>query len=95
MLYKRWREIARENRETIALREVATGRNWTFEQLEGEVERRAETIGHVFPQGDNAEFIFQVLEAWRSNSVVCPLDAGQSATLSSGALRSPCGGTVA
>lgn len=86
MLYKRWREIARENRDIIALREVATGRSWTFEQLEGEVERRAETIGHVFPQGDNAEFIFQVLEAWRSNSVVCPLDAGQSATLGAGPL---------
>ena len=86
MLYQRWREIARENRAAIALREVATGRSWTFEQLACEVERRAETIGPVFPQGDNADFIFQVLEAWRSNSVVCPLDAGQSATLTSGAL---------
>src|SRR5436305_10239265 len=86
MLYERWREIARENRDAMALREVATGRCWTFQQLGGEVERRAPTIGHVFPQGDNAEFVFQVLEAWRSRSIVCPLDAGQSATLAADGL---------
>src|SRR5258706_229491 len=80
MLYERWREIARENRDAIALREIATGRNWTFEQLSGEVERRAPSTGHVFPRGDNAEFVLQVLEAWRSRSILCPLDAGQSAT---------------
>src|SRR5258706_697774 len=86
MLYERWREIARENRDAIALREIATGRNWTFEQLSGEVERRAPSTGHVFPRGDNAEFVLQVLEAWRSRSIVCPLDAGQSATMAGGAL---------
>ena len=80
MLYERWREIAQAGRDQIALRELASGRQWTFRELA----RLAEPAGRVdsklaFPQGGSADFIFSVLRAWRSGQVVCPLESEQSA----------------
>ncbi|MEI9959917.1 MAG: hypothetical protein WDM76_01940 [Limisphaerales bacterium] len=78
MLYERWRKIAQERRDELALREVASGKCWTFGELfavgETHVGDKTKTI---FPQGHSVEFIFNLLAAWRENKIVCPLEIGQ------------------
>jgi long-chain acyl-CoA synthetase len=76
MLYERWQKIARDRRNEVALRDLASGRCWTFAQLD----RAAETPlpgkpAMVCPQGHSPEFIFAVLRGWRSRAVVCPLES--------------------
>jgi len=78
MLYERWRQIARENRGELALRETVSGRAWSFCQLDAASESGPATAGPIaFPQGISAEFIVVVLRAWRTGQAVCPLEAGQ------------------
>jgi long-chain acyl-CoA synthetase len=76
VLYECWQRIAREWRNEIALRDLATGQSWTFAQLNREAENHLPgNPAIVFPQGHAPEFIFTVLRAWRQNAVVCPLEA--------------------
>ncbi|MGA2787929.1 MAG: hypothetical protein ABSF60_10410, partial [Verrucomicrobiota bacterium] len=78
MLYERWRKIAGEHRNEIALRDFASGQRWTFAKLFAAGE--AQTIGRagtVFPQGHAPEFILDLLAAWRENRMACPLEPGQ------------------
>jgi long-chain acyl-CoA synthetase len=79
MLYERWRKIAGERRNELALRDFDSGQCWTFEELfiAGEKEKIGPT-GTVFPQGHSPEFILNLLAAWRENKIACPLEAGQS-----------------
>jgi acyl-coenzyme A synthetase/AMP-(fatty) acid ligase len=79
MLYERWREIAGERRNKIALRDTASGCRWTFAELfaAGEAEAIG-PAGMAFPRGHSPEFILGLLAAWRENQVVCPLEPGQS-----------------
>jgi acyl-coenzyme A synthetase/AMP-(fatty) acid ligase len=79
MLYERWRNISSERRNQPALRDFTTGRRWTFAELFAAGESRAVTESpFVFPRGQSAAFILDVLAAWRENKTVCPLDPGQS-----------------
>jgi len=79
MLYERWRQIVKENRNELALCEVASGQQWTFGQLDAAAESAATaTDAIVYPRGISAEFIFAVLHAWRAGKVVCPLEVGQA-----------------
>jgi long-chain acyl-CoA synthetase len=79
MLYERWRQIAQEHRNEIALQDVALSGRWTFAQLAAATESGSSGAGTVvYPQGATAEFIFTVLRGWRSGKVVCPLETGQS-----------------
>jgi acyl-CoA synthetase (AMP-forming)/AMP-acid ligase II len=76
MLYEHWQKTARERRTEIALRDLASGRCWTFAQLNDEAEKPLpEKAAMVHPQGNSPEFILAVLRAWREGKVVCPLDA--------------------
>jgi long-chain acyl-CoA synthetase len=78
MLYECWRAIAARYRSEIALRELASGRSWTFDQLASEVERSsAPATEVVFPQGLSADFVLGVIQGWRHGKVVCPLEAEQ------------------
>jgi long-chain acyl-CoA synthetase len=77
MLYDRWREIARKFAGELALRDLPTGRSWTFAQLDAAVQGVDSSA--VFPQGNRPEFIIDVLSAWRSGRVVCPIEPGQPA----------------
>ena len=78
MLYERWLEIAQARRDELALRDLTTGRDWTFAQLAAAGETpplHCEPL--VFPRGNSAEFLLAVLRAWRLGQVICPLETGQ------------------
>ena len=78
MLYERWRQVARERGNELALRELASGQQWTFAELARQAERLpvcGATV--VYPQSHSAEFIFTLLRAWRDSAVVCPLEPEQ------------------
>jgi len=87
MLYDCWRQIADSRPNQLALSELATGRRWTFSQLatateSGHGQREAIT----FPQGTSAEFILELLRAWRTRQIVCPLELGQERPVLAGSL---------
>lgn len=78
MLYERWRRVAQERGNELALRDLASGQRWTFAELA----RRAERLPKyddpvVFPQSHGADFVFGVLRGWRDHTVVCPLEPKQ------------------
>jgi len=80
MLYDRWRQIARERRAEIALRDEASNGQWTFTELAQVTENGLpDDPPVVYPHGISADFIFSVLRAWRYGRVVCPLETGQAA----------------
>ena len=75
MLYEHWQKVTQSRRNTVALRDLASGRSWTFAQLDRESETPLpDDAPMVFPQGHSPEFIFAVLRAWRRGKVVCPLE---------------------
>ena len=76
MLFERWQKVAQDRRNEVALRDLASGRCWTFAQLDHESETPLpDHPVMIFPQGHSPEFIFTVLRAWRWRRVVCPLEA--------------------
>jgi acyl-CoA synthetase (AMP-forming)/AMP-acid ligase II len=75
MLYDLWQQVARAHRDELALRDVASGRRWTFGQLAAAGEAFPAATGPVlYPRGHAARFIIEVLGAWRGGKVVCPLE---------------------
>ena len=82
MLYEQWRQIADAFGSRMALRDLTMGATWTFGEIKAVAEQRHGLKGEIiFPQGSSAEFIFKVLQAWRNNQVVCPLEEGQAPQL--------------
>ena len=79
MLYERWRRIARDKRDEIALRDFAQGSRWTFGELAQVAESGSVAAGEIaFPSGTGPEFVLRVLRAWRAGKVTCPLESGQA-----------------
>jgi acyl-coenzyme A synthetase/AMP-(fatty) acid ligase len=78
MLFDRWRETVGVFGSQLALRELATDRSWGFDELAKAAENYRPKPGLInYPQGHSAEFIFEVLQAWRAGQIVCPLEPGQ------------------
>lgn len=78
MLYDRWRQIARNHANELALADHATGRRWTFVQLAQAAEGvRLPDDAVVCPRGNTPEFILEVLAAWRAGRPVLPLEVAQ------------------
>jgi acyl-CoA synthetase (AMP-forming)/AMP-acid ligase II len=78
MLYDEWREMAGRRRSERALRDLASGRSWTFgELLDCSDAARAPEESILFPRGQGEEFILEVLRAWRHGCCVCPLESDQ------------------
>jgi long-chain acyl-CoA synthetase len=76
MLYERWQQVVRERKNEVALRDLASGRCWTFLQLDEAAQKsppEKSTVVHA--QGSSPEFIITVLRAWRGRVVVCPIEA--------------------
>src|ERR1051325_8372799 len=79
MLYARWREIVHGSLNQLAVRDLTSGRTWSFRTLAEAAEAGAPAPDRAaFPQGISAEFILEVLRAWQSGQVVCPLEPGQA-----------------
>lgn len=79
MLYDRWRRIARAHADHLALFDAAGARRWTFGELSSSADKQSQPSKPLeFSQHTSADFILAVLGAWRSGSVVCPLEPGQS-----------------
>jgi long-chain acyl-CoA synthetase len=78
MLYERWRTIAGERRDELALRDFVSGRDWTFDELFAAGEARTSaSAATVYPRGHAPEFLFDLLAAWRDHQIVCPLEPNQ------------------
>src|ERR1700744_193833 len=89
MLYERWKEIVRQHRNEPALRDVASGRRWTFGELAAEAEQRPEIPADseksrasnarvVFPNGNSVKFVLDTLAGWREGAITCPLETGST-----------------
>ncbi len=77
-LYQRWREVAALTPHQTALRDLAAGRRWTFQEMAAEAESASNPDESLsFPRGVSAEFVIAVLRAWRWGQVVCPLEPDQ------------------
>lgn len=75
MLYDAWQKVIQDRGNEVALRDLASGRRWTFARMNREAETPLpDNSAMVFPQGHSPEFIFTVLRAWRWGRVVCPLE---------------------
>jgi long-chain acyl-CoA synthetase len=91
MLYDCWRQIARENREEIALIDCLLARQWTFGQLDDQTESEELHAPEIcYPRGVSSQFIFEVLRAWRAQRVTCPVDSQQPQVESLGTLPPGC-----
>lgn len=78
MLYERWQKVVQEKPNEVAMRDLASGQSWTFSDLHREsAEPLPNHSGIIFPQGNTPEFVISVLKAWRSGTVVCPLEMQQ------------------
>ncbi len=79
MLYDRWRQVAHDFQNEIALHDLAANQRWTFSQLASLTEAAEKPCGPIaFPEEASALFIFSVLRAWRFGQIVFPLDAGKA-----------------
>lgn len=77
-LYERWREIAELHKNDLALVDCAAGEEWTFQDLQNAVEGRSRCgVPVAFPGTRGAAFVLELLNAWRSGAVSCPLEPGQ------------------
>jgi acyl-CoA synthetase (AMP-forming)/AMP-acid ligase II len=77
-LYEQWLATARTFASDRALVDIASGRAWTFAELSRDAERFPPGARIVFPTGSGPEFVFTLLNAWRSGAVTCPLEASQT-----------------
>jgi long-chain acyl-CoA synthetase len=78
MLYERWQKVVRDKPNEVAMRDLASGQSWTFSELSREGEQPLDdNCGIVFLQGNSPQFVISVLRAWRSQTIVCPLEAQQ------------------
>src|SRR5438093_12178709 len=77
MLYEAWREIVQKYAGQVALRDLPSGRGWTFEELDS-LAGSPDSESVVFPQAPAFEFILATLKGWKSGAVICPLEPGQA-----------------
>src|SRR5512138_2503479 len=91
MLYDCWLEIARSRQDDLAMIDLRKGQSWTFRQLAAVMPESRGGKDICYASGSSAEFVLDVLQAWRFERVVCPLESGQTRPEISGSLPS---GTV-
>jgi len=82
MLYDRWQTVVRERAAALALVDAASGRRWTFRELDAaaaDIDMSPEPV--VTPTGNGPDFILTVLAAWRNGRVILPTESMAPATL--------------
>jgi long-chain acyl-CoA synthetase len=79
LLYDLWQNTVRAQPNALALRDLASGQDWTFSELHQSASAISLPPDPVIcPEGLKPSFVFTLLAAWRSGRVVCPLDPGQA-----------------
>jgi long-chain acyl-CoA synthetase len=79
MLYEHWQAVWRQRPDEMALCDFASGRRWTFSELDQAVARLPSSQEAIcFPHGLSADFVVSVLHAWKIGQVVCPLETSQA-----------------
>lgn len=75
-LYKSWQTIVERFPGTLALTDWKTGRKWTFEGIQGELDHRevARPGSILFPKGWEVDLVFETLRAWRDEVILCPVE---------------------
>jgi long-chain acyl-CoA synthetase len=87
MLYDYWRQVAAATPNETALTEVGTGRRWTFSDLATAAEGGLKAGGSIaFLESHSADFVLNLLRAWRFGQVVCPFEKGHPAPATNGGL---------
>jgi len=77
MLYERWRQIAREHADEVAVRDIAARESMTFGELASAIESTpAPEAAVFFPQGHDIGFVRTVLLGWKHGRIICPLEQG-------------------
>src|SRR5688500_13491590 len=77
-LYEKWVATARAFKHETALIDTSSEKSWTFDELLREGEGGAISGAISFPKGSGPEFIFTLLNSWRTGVITCPLEAAQS-----------------
>jgi len=79
MLYERWLQVVRATPHRLAVWEGASGRHYTFQELETAAGNQSSNSRDrvQFASGAGVEFILSVLGAWRAGKVLVPLEQGQ------------------
>lgn len=74
-LYAAWEGV--RDRGGWALSDLRTGRDWTFGEIQDEVDAlpAAEPGRVCFPTGFSVGLIFETLRAWRDGAVLCPIES--------------------
>lgn len=80
-LYERWLETCAENRRAWAIREVATGKEWRFGELD-EAVRGLPTLEKgsrvsVSVEGGAVAFVLRTLQVWRDGAVLVPVERAE------------------
>lgn len=75
-LYQRWQSIAVQFSEEQALLDWKSGRSWTFQQLQQEVDQLPPQRGQrvLFANAWSVDLIFETLRAWRDGRLFCPVE---------------------
>ena len=82
MLYERWRQIAREHANDVAVHDVAGKERITFSALASEIDRApAPQEAVLFPQKHDLDFVRTVLLGWKHGRTVCPIEQGHVAPI--------------
>ena len=74
MLFERWQETLERNATEFALRDQATGRDWTFRDLHERLGGLPVAAEPVPLQGRSVDFVVDTLRAWRDRQIAVPLE---------------------
>lgn len=78
MLIECWRQTVARRGSAVALQDLATGRSFTFRELDAAARERVPDAGAwVCPRGREVTFLLDVLGAWQAGRILCPLEPGQ------------------
>ena len=75
-LYEQWQKVVAQKGAQIALRELGSGQEWTFQGLDGLARAAAPAPPLLHTTQTGLGLIVDVLRAWREGSVLLPDDSG-------------------
>lgn len=78
MLEDRWRQTIQRRGPALALRDLGSGQTLSFSQLAAAADAKPSlACPVVYPSGRDAGFVLEVLRAWKSGRILCPMEPGQ------------------